>query len=107
MNGRDLNEKPVEMHTQQPQNDAKYKPNRIVLLSPGKIVSCSYLIAKNKFRYIKQNNMSGAALAKETFRQLEKENMGKLESFSIRQNNVQVKCFTNFESHTYSPIYAR
>ena len=93
MNGRNLSDKPPEVTTPQPHYDAKHKANRTVLLSPGKIVSCSYLIAKNKFRYMKQNNLSGAALAKETFRSLEKENVGNLETFTIKNNNIQVQRF--------------
>ena len=48
MNGRNFSDKPPEVTTPQPHYDAKHKANRTVLLSPGKIVSCIYLIAKKQ-----------------------------------------------------------
>lgn len=95
MNGRNLSDKPPEVNTTQPQYDAKHKANRIVLLSSGKIVSCSYLIAKNKFRYLKHNNLSGAALAKDIFRNLEKEDVGSVEIFNIKNISIKVKRFVS------------
>ena len=70
--------------------DDAMKCYRTVLLSPGKMVSASYLLLKNKFRKVSMNDLTGAPLAKEVFDQLEEKKFGKQRKFTVKQNKSVV-----------------
>ncbi len=70
--------------------DDAMKCYRTVLLSPGKMVSASYLLSKNKFRKVSMNDLTGAALAKEVFDQLEEKKIVKQRKFTVKQNKSVV-----------------
>ena len=63
---------------------------KVILLSPGPLVSLSRLLSKSKLRGIKVKDESGAAAGKLLLRKLSNLGLGRILSFRVRRNNSVV-----------------
>ena len=90
MNGKSIDNTNNVTSTRIQTSDPKLRPNKNVLLSPGRIVSASYLLAKNRFRNIHVRGLTGAALAKEVFQSIANDGIPTLEKFRVKANKGEV-----------------
>lgn len=63
---------------------------KVILLSPGPLVSLSRLLSKSKLRGIKVKGESGAAAGKLLLRKLSNLGLGRILTFRVRRNNSVV-----------------
>ena len=77
-------------------DDNERRGCKVILLSPGPLVSLSRLLSKSKLRGIKVKNESGAAAGKLLLRMLSDLGLGRILSFRVRNNSVVSNEYINY-----------
>lgn len=93
INDRDLRnrieEKDDQLKPKEPREESEIRGYRAILLSPGRLVSLSRILAKAKLRGVKINNETGANAGKLLFRSISQNGIGRVLRFK-RRNNIFV-----------------